>query len=725
MRFLRAAGLLGLILSLALAPTLGLAQTDPEEVVTDDEDEPAAPEPEPEAEPPPPPPTKAKAPPKTPPPPKAANEAVSEDSEEDDSAPAATDEPNEETTEDEEPSPDAGIRATKEPTKEPPLRLPEPKLPDPPPAPEVASVVSERDLLARIEARAQAIRGGDTAMADVELSLLEETRKQLGAPNVVLASAQLIHESQQALLAGQLPRAEVLADAAVRLSPDLGAGHWMRIRAYAESGLGRIGPLAGACFQLLAAQFSSFRNLLGLLSSFAVIFGLSLLALAVLYVALQLFKYLRYPAHDLAELLPGFISGGEVAIALVLALSVPAVLGFGVMPMLIFGLVLVAGYQTRRELGLSLLLMLLVGAAPGLLYLASPLVTFHGSVTDALATAASETLAGDAEQRVAELAGPNRDYASSVILAHRQRQRGDLVAAEAQYQAALKSNPSSVLARNNLGVVLFLLGREDASEKAFQQAAGPRTHAEPSLNLSSIYFERGDFDLGKKTLEQARQIDPSLTERYTKRESTLPLRSKLLEAQVGQGFLWERLMDSGWPEGEAVMTELWAPIGGRTPPLAMPIAALLGIIAAVTISRRSDRLSTPCPKCGSPAARRAPAQFCTQCHSVFLTSVAVEPALRRHKEEQVRGYQRRRRWYLRLFSLVAGAGHLYGGRPIVGTLLAVPFLACAARIAVADRLSVHSWRIFVDGSANMAVSVSLAVVGFFLLVIALRSAVEK
>ena len=281
------------------------------------------------------------------------------------------------------------------------------------------------------------------------------------------------------------------------------------------------------------------------------------------------------------------------------------------------------------------------------------------------------------------------------------------------------------MARNNLGVVLFLLGREDAAEKAFQQAAGARTQAEPSLNLSSIYFERGDFDLGKKTLEQARQVDPSLTERYTQRESTLPLKSKLLEAQVGQAFLWERLVDSGWPDGEAVMSELWRPIGRRTPPLAMPLIAVLGLAAAMLVARRADRLSAPCPKCGSPASRRAPAQFCSQCHSVFLTSVAVEPALRRHKEDQVRGYQVRRRWYMRLFSLVAGACHLFGGRPFWGAILLVPFLACMTRIGLGDRLSVHSWRIFVDASGNTVVAAIAGAIGVLLALIALRTVAEK
>jgi tetratricopeptide (TPR) repeat protein len=721
MRFLRAAGLLGLICCLGQAPHLVWAQTDPEEVVTDDEeDEPEA-EPEPEPEPPPakvpdrkppPKPTPAKAPP--------ADETVTEEPDEE-AAPPSEAPPSEDEEDQAELAPDAGAR----PVREPPPRPSEPRLPEPPPPPEPVSVISEKDLLERIEARGAAVRSGDTAMADVELSLIEETRKQIGAPNVVLASAQLIHEAQQAIAAGLTPRAEVLADAAVRLSPDLVAGHWMRTRAYAESGLGRLGPLLGAVVQLVMAQLSNFRNLLSLLSSVALLLGCGLLGLAVLFVALQLFKYLRYPAHDIAEVFPGFISAGEIAIALLLALALPAVLGLGVMPVLILGLVLVAGYQLPRERALGLGLIVFLGASPGLLYLASPLITFHGSITDALATAAGEALAGDAEQRVAELAGPNRDYATSVILAYRQRQRGDLLAAEAQYQAALRRNPGSVLAQNNLGVVLFLLGREDAAEKAFQQAAGPRAQAEPALNLSSIYFERGDFDLGKKTLEQARQVDPSLTERYTQRESTLPLKSKLLEARVGQAFLWERLVDSGWPEGEAVMAELWQPIGRRTPPLAMPLIAVLGLVAAILVARRSDRLSTPCPKCGIPASRRAPAQFCTQCHSVFLTSVAVEPALRRHKEDQVRGYQVRRRWYLRLFSLVAGAGHLFGGRPFWGALLLVPFLACTTRIALGDRLSVHSWRIFVDGSGNTVVAVIAGGISLLLVLIALRTVAEK
>ncbi len=602
----------------------------------------------------------------------------------------------------------------------PPKRLlerPLPVLDAPPPEP----VPTENDLTTHIERRAEYVRAGDRTNADVELALLEETRSKLGARNVIVSSAELINEAKLALEAKDNARAISLVEAAAELSPDLVSAHWMRARVYFHIDWTQISAIARALSDMLGAQFGQFRNLLSLVSRFLMLLGVAVLGTIVAFVALQGFKYLRYPAHDFASLWPRFIGTGEMVLVLLILLSLPLVLGLGIGVASAATLTLIYAYQSRRERAVSTAILVLLASGPVLVYLAAPLVTFHGSLTDAMATAVGEAFASDAEQRLrfyAEHDGKG-DFETAMVLAHLKRRRGDLAGAEADYRQALASNPGSAQARNNLGTILYLMSRKEAAEAAFQQAATGEI-AEPFLNLASVEAEIGEFDKAKNQLERARTIDGELTNYYTSLDSSVPISQKLLDAQFDQGILWRRLFDSDAAQSSEVTEQVWRSVAGWLPPLVSSIAMGVLLVLAFLLYRRSDRLSTPCPKCGIPADRGSPAHYCVQCNSVFLTAVAVEPLLRRRKEFEVRRFQVRRRWVERILTLFAGSGQVYGGQPILGVFLMFFFLLLLGNIVLADYLSVHPWSVWIDTSAAMFWSVASATMAVILILISVR-----
>jgi Tfp pilus assembly protein PilF len=588
-------------------------------------------------------------------------------------------------------------------------------------------VPTEQDLLMHIEKRAEYVRLGDRASADVEMAFLQETREKLGARNVIVSSAALINEARLALEAKDNERAIELVEAASELSPDLVSAHWMRARVYFDIDWTQISAISRALSDLVAAQLGQFRNVLSLLSRFLILLGLAVLGTIVGFVVLQGIKYLRYPAHDFASLWPRFFGTGEMVLVLLILLSLPLVLGLGIGLACAVTLALVYAYQSPRERFVSTAILVLLAVGPGLVYLAAPLVTFHGSLTDAMATAVSEAFASDAEERLrhhSEHEGKG-DYETAMVLAHLRRRRGDLAGAESDYQNALASNPESAAARNNLGTILYLMGRREAAAAAFRQASVKREIAEPFLNLASISAESGDFDTAKNFLEQARAIDERLTNHYTKFDSSVLTSEKLLEAQFDQGILWRRIFDGENTESAAVTEQIWRSVVGWLPPMISSIVMGALLALAMVLLKRSDRLSAPCPKCGIPADRGSPARYCAQCNSVFLTAVAVEPSLRRQKEHEVRRFQVRRRWTERLLTLFAGSPQVYSGQPILGVVLMFMFLLLVGNVVMADELSVHPWSVWIDTSAALVWSVASGAMALLLVLISIRLIVSQ
>jgi Tfp pilus assembly protein PilF len=592
------------------------------------------------------------------------------------------------------------------------------------PAPE--PVPTEADLARHIERRAEYVRLADRASADVELAFMEEMRQKLGARNVIVSSAALINEAKLALEAKDNERAIELVEAAAELSPDLVSAHWMRARVYMTIDWTQISAISRALSDLFTAQLGQFRNVLSLLSRFLMLFGMAVLGTVVAFTLVQGFKYLRYPAHDFASLWPRFMGTGEMVLVLLLLLSLPMVLGMGIGITAAATIALIYAYQTRRERIVSTAILLLLAVGPGIVYLAAPLVTFHGSITDAMATAVSEAFASDAEMRLrhhAEHEGKG-DYETAMVLAHLKRRRGELAGAEVDYQSALGANPTSAYARSNLGTIFYLMGKKEAAQAAFQQAATGEI-AEPFLNLASLAAEAGDFDKAKEHLERARTIDEPLTNYYTTFNSSVPTSQKLLEAQFDQRILWRRIFDADSAQSSEVAQQVWRSVAGWLPTEVSSMVMLGLLLLGVILLKRSDRLSVPCPKCGIPADRGSPAQYCGQCHSVFLTAVAVEPSLRRRKEHEVRRFQVRRRWVERALVLFAGSSQVYSGSPILGVILMFLFLLLTGNVVLADYLSVHPWSVWIDSSAAMLWSIASAGVAVLFVLISLRATASQ
>lgn len=583
-------------------------------------------------------------------------------------------------------------------------------------------LVTERAVAEALQRRAASMAIGDQAGADVALQELVELKRSLGIRNIVLASALLVREAKQEMEAGRPDRAVELSRMAVRLAPDVPVGHWMLARSLLDQDASQVVQIASALQGVLGTTFGVFRNAVTLWGWLLAV-GLATFGIVTLgYAFVQMAKYVRYPASDIAERLPGVLGSGEFSLVLWIVTLLPFAFGFGLVTSCALALAIPFAYQSLKERVLSGLFALGLACTPWVIGAAAPFVLFHGSDADMLAMALQETLSPEEQARFQSLSGASSDLQVRVQ-AYRARQRGEIQEALDWYSTALQERPNDPALLNNSAVLWLQVGEEEKA-LAQLQAASRSSLAEPRLNLSLLLADDGEFQRADQLLEQARGIDPQLTAEFTDVDGSKTTVQRMLEVPLKDSVLWGKLLGHDGLERRRLVEQVWEPVGGAMPPVYFPIWVLLCALGATIADRRRARLSTPCTRCGRPADRGEQTPLCEQCVSVFITGAGVEAQMRRDKEAEVRGYQRRRRMIERIMGPL-GLGLVLGDRPLTG--VAVAFLVAFAVVGTLglDYLSISAWNIYVDDQSRQVLTVALVALGVVAAAVAVRKSFER
>jgi tetratricopeptide (TPR) repeat protein len=554
-----------------------------------------------------------------------------------------------------------------------------------------ALLAGQEEILERLEARASYLRKGDLAAADVELGHLIELRESLGPTNMPLASSTLVERAEAALRLGDVRHAMIDADAAARLSPDLPAAHWMRVRVAWALGENRLPMTLDALRRAVGAEVGSFSSqvalLLNLVTVGFVAFGLFVVGLVIATVV----RYLRVAGTDFARGLPEALRERAGVLGLLTVLVLPLTLGLGVLTALTIVLVLVMPYLSLRERVPMTLVLLGVASLPWGIERAATLLVYPGSIVEALVVAESEAFAPEAERRLSALAQASRpDYDAAFLLAMRARVRGELEVAERAYQQALVAKPGDAAATNNLGTLAYLQRRRDEALDLFRRASGAARSAEPYLNVASLLLEQGRFDEARAAVAQAAKFDRALTVGFNDAEGGTAQR--LLDLPYDDSQLWTRLAVVEPEVQTAIMEDLWSRFAGPIPPTAFSFGVLLALLAGWGLAlRRPQWFSAPCARCGAAADRTRVEGCCSQCISIYLSAAQVDAAMRLAKERSVRRRALVSTWLERLLVPFVGLGAWVGGRPIEALLLWVPFTIVLGGWIVATKLRVAAW----------------------------------
>jgi tetratricopeptide (TPR) repeat protein len=539
------------------------------------------------------------------------------------------------------------------------------------------------------QARRKASREQDGPASRAAAASLRDAMKELGIASLPWHAIAELRDAERSLRVRAVDDAVEHAATAVALGPDLPEPYLALARARIAAEPTRPIPALRAAWAGLGAALRDphvARALLGDITGAAIValFGAAAATIGVLFLS-----RLRIFLHDFRHLpvVRSGTPGQATALALAL-LALPLVFRLGPFALLLAASLAAWAYLSNRErIAVTVSLLALV-AIPALAGQASRVTAWQGTLADDV----HEIEAGwPTPEFVAEMKerSTREKFPAPALLAigRWHKRQGDLVEARRWYDAALEVDPRSAEAQVNLGNLYFLEGDLDGAKAAYL-AAVDRAHdlstlAAAQYDLGKLYLRLASVGQSSEARRKAQQADAAYLARYGS-DDDFRANAWLVDALPSAERLADLAAGDAGPRavGEAALLRVAGPLarwGWPILPLLL-VASLWGF--ALVVPRIAP--AAPCDRCGRPACRRCDpgaTGSCGQCVNVYMRQNAVDPRDRSRKEAQVRRHAQVRRWTQRALAVTGGgAGHVVGGRPVLGfvvvfVLLFLGFLA--------------------------------------------------
>lgn len=531
----------------------------------------------------------------------------------------------------------------------------------------------------------------DAEAAERELVTLKEDLGIRGLDSFGFAFAR----AAEARVEGSDAAAAVaLASAAVELAPDLPATHLALARAHFASDPAAVGDYLDPVSAAVGAVLRDPRYLRPAIADLFTSIVFALLATAATVVLVLFARRARYFFHDFHHLFPKAASRWQSAAIALLLLSLPVVFRLGIGPILLVLFASVALYLSVRERLVAGVLLASLGVLPLVGGFAVERTAFAGTVAeDLLQLEQGGLAAGGAAERVRKRAEERQaQFPELFALARYELRRGKLDASITHFKAAaaLRANDARVL--TNLANALLAQGDADGAAELYKNAAqSDPTLAAPLYNVSRLYNRRAavapDAEVGAENdraytaLTTAQKIDPQLLYRKDPPEDRL-VHNRLLVSPPLPLHELEPLAASA-EAGRRVRAQLGLlMVGTAAEPLVFVYPAALALLV-VLFGFSAPRLQAAkaCEKCGRAVCRRCDPELglgsllCNQCVNAFARKGAVAAPVRVRKQMEVDRYQGRQDKWSYAFGLVcSGAGHLFSGLTVRGSIYVFLFL---------------------------------------------------
>ncbi|HEY6136502.1 MAG TPA: tetratricopeptide repeat protein [Thermoanaerobaculia bacterium] len=433
--------------------------------------------------------------------------------------------------------------------------------------------------------------------------------------------------------------------------------------------------------------FKDYRSRLVSRSDFFLVALLALFVTAAIFAIALFIRHGRAAAHDFREILGARITGGSVTVLAVALLFLPIFLWLGPAWLLVYWLIIFFGYANAAERTLTIVLAILVAAAPVVLDLvANRVAGVESPVLVAAISSEERSYHPDALRRLQELVNvvPDRPLLH-LLLGNLQLMEGNEQAAANSYRRSLELRDSAG-AHVNIGNLHFMDNDVPAAISEYQRAeALDQNLAIAYYNHSVASGEAFRFEEQARMLDQAKRADKA----YIDKLSSNPPPQKVV--------MYRPSISAAWNESEAIARRgaarslfgnyaFFDPIASAKNPVTL--GCLVALIAAPLLfwKRRRAGFAGACIKCGRTFCHRCKsaresATYCTQCIHIYLKRDGVSLATKREKLDQVVDFQSGTLRRNKLFgAFVPGSGQLLEGRTfagVVGVFLFIFFVALA------------------------------------------------
>jgi tetratricopeptide (TPR) repeat protein len=529
--------------------------------------------------------------------------------------------------------------------------------------------------------------GADAAGAEAALRDLRRARVERNVASLDTIGLALVERGAARLAEGRREEAEEAFRRAVELAPGLPDAHAGLSRALLKKGPLGVVPSLRAALHGASAFLATGRG--GLRSRDLATVAFLLAAFGVAWggaVALLLRRggLLR---HDLEEWLgPGQSRAASLALfLLLLLLPVATFQGWGWLPP--WWLALLFPYLSRGERSLAVLLLgAAIAAGPLVASLEARQRTARNPLLHA-ALRAVETVPDSVDvRRLAEAAGSDpADRDLAYLLATARRKSGRYDEAAALYRGELARDPSDAVARNNLANLEFARGGFDVARERYREGTAPGNPPEVAAtsfyNLSLVHLQKFEYQAYNEAKSNADRLAPGLVADYDRWRydsgdyavvdmglDTAQVARKFAGAAGGAGARNVIAGQESPPAGEGVARAL-----------ANRFSAALGVFALVAFAvgrwRGPKAFTLHCARCGTAFCRschlgQVSGGLCSQCYHMFVVRDGVSAPARNRKMAAVQAAEARRERVFRALSVLSpGAGQVYGGWTLRGTVL--------------------------------------------------------
>jgi hypothetical protein len=380
-------------------------------------------------------------------------------------------------------------------------------------------------------------------------------------------------------------------------------------------------------------------------------------------------------------------------------LSLPFALRLGVMPAVLIFFGAAAIYLSMTERAVAFVLIVLVAFTPAAARWLASVSSFPGTIAEEVyqlerggleASASAELIGRRAGEKKAE-------FEELFALGRYRLRRGQIEPAIAHFEAAAAKRSNEPRLLTNLGNAMLGKGDVEGAAESYTTAGSvDASSVAPFYNLAVLYSRRAASeppDLAVKDVQRAQNVSdvvsrlqPALIVPKDTAQVML-LNRALLSPALSSGEIGQ-LVDAGDRDSK-VESQLSLQLLGNIDPVIgwlYPVAIALALSGLSALLRRG-KVSKACIRCGRPVCRRCDPQLsvgsalCQQCVNVFVRKNVVEPAVKIRKQVEVAQFRSEKEKLTYGFGLLcSGAGHVFSGLPIRGTIYAFFFLFALSNI---------------------------------------------
>lgn len=545
----------------------------------------------------------------------------------------------------------------------------------------------------------QLLQEGNTADANDSIVQMREILGQDGVSDKEILLSGLVAIGIEWTQTEAWDLADRAFKAAIDLDPDFAPahlGHADLARRRDPGFAGHVGMAAGVV-QAVQARFGDTLGALGLLANLAFLGVLALACTTAGIGLVVLVKHVGLLRHGVEEALADRVPEGIDRVIGWLIAFLPVIAWLSPPWWVIYWLVLLSGYGGTGLRRISVMALALVVLLPPAFHAASVLSSLQQDpVVQAVTAVERHDVTRKNVGDMTRLAQETKSASAHFFVGRLQTLARRSDEATRSYNAAIAADPHDVRATVNRGNIHFRSGDLAQAITDYKLAvAGDATSALAWRNGSIAHAQNLQADVASDWLARAQRLDGGAVRDWSDRAGA----DKVVDAELGMREAAALMLAGRDDIVPGLRRAFLNPVS---------IAAALGIVLTLLRFRRGMGAleASSCEKCGRAFCSRCHAAgksttYCTQCVHLYVKKDGVSPVVRTAKVREVERHVQITNVAIRLFNLILpGAGSLFAGRFLVGTIVLFTWAAALAALLLPSHMVMDPSRL---GHADLLV----------------------